>query len=457
MIKDKMKINMFIDKFYHSYWYMAIILILAVVSFKLKIPEICFVPTMIIFGIALLVMDDITPVVFGMFLLPYCFPIGTTPEKYLYLLYYTPIAIIPLIIHIFMYKPNKIFGRYFNSQLFVSVALIIGGLGSNITLNQYTKGLAQALTLGVLILVLYLICINYCKPNNYDFAIFVSKAMTAIGIGLVIEQIIGQFFNPNGNFFEINLHSIRTGTYVSTNIGMIYLLTAPFAIYLALKQPKTSLINYSLSAIQFICCYFTFSRGAILLMCITLPACIIYPIIADKEHRKKTIFDILIILSIVLIIYLCFMDKFNEQIKNFIDRSNRDNINSYSSGRISLYIEGFKVFSMFPFFGAGMGYTSSNLVSSPIEFFHFHSTLVQVLACMGVFGFVAYGYNYIIRAKILFEDIKNPFNMIVLFAFIGFEGYSAIDCGVFIPMPFMFIVTLLVVAIELNQKYAQTK
>ena len=167
---------------------------------------------------------------------------------------------------------------------------------------------------------------------------------------------------------------------------------------------------------------------------------------------KKTVLYLIIILGIILTIYLCFREQFNEQISKLLDMSHRQDLDSFSTGRIKLYKEGFKVFSIFPFFGAGMGYTSENLVSSPIEFFHFHSTLVQVLACMGIFGFVAYGYNYIIRGKILFSNIKNPFNVIALIAFIGFEGYSAIDCGVFIPMPFMFIVTLLIAILELNNK-----
>ena len=446
----------FLNKFMHSFYYFGLLVILSFVAYITKIPEICIVPTFILFGLSLIFVDDITPVIMAIFIIPSCLPSGTTPDNALYLIFYLPICLVPAVYHIIKYKANKKWGKFALPQLVVSIALILGGIGSTISAEQYSKGLVQAMTLGFLTLILYLLCINYFKPQK-DFDLFVAKAMTAIGFSLVLDHFVVLFFNPDYKFIEVTHDIIGTGAYVSTNMAMLYLVTAPFAFYIGSKKTKMNILYYFLGMLEFAACFFTYSKGGILMMLVTLPCCIIYSLF--KANNKKTTwlyFGIFFIIALAVV--LTYLDNFKIIIKNILEIVEDSNLNEFSSGRILLYKEGLEVFCMFPLFGAGMGYTSPTQINSVIDFFQFHSTFIQIIACMGMFGLVAYAYNYIVKYKIICKSLrKSTFSAFVLFAMLGFEGYSMIDCGMFIPMPFVFLVTILVAAIEQNNIMVEVK
>ena len=80
----------------------------------------------------------------------------------------------------------------------------------------------------------------------------------------------------------------------------------------------------------------------------------------------------------------------------------------------------------------------------------FHSTLFQVIGSLGIVGLAAYIWYYAVRAKLLFKNIKNTFNLFILAIWIGFEGYCMIDAGTFIPYPNMMLIIVTALLLELQ-------
>ena len=107
--------------------------------------------------------------------------------------------------------------------------------------------------------------------------------------------------------------------------------------------------------------------------------------------------------------------------------------------RDCLYAEAWKLFCSHPFLGVGLGYNGDHFAINTMQFYWFHSTLFQVLANMGVVGVLAYAFYYIARFRTL-RKLRNPFNVFMLIAWLGFEGYSMMDTGTFVPFPTMALV-----------------
>ena len=87
----------------------------------------------------------------------------------------------------------------------------------------------------------------------------------------------------------------------------------------------------------------------------------------------------------------------------------------------------------------GLGFYGNNFDINTMQFYWFHSTLFQVLANMGVVGLAAYVFYYIARFRTI-RRLRNPFNLFTLVAWLGFEGYSMMDTGTFVPFPTMTLV-----------------
>ena len=132
----------------------------------------------------------------------------------------------------------------------------------------------------------------------------------------------------------------------------------------------------------------------------------------------------------------------NAMIETFLNRG------MDSSERINLYKEAWALFKEHPIFGVGKGYVGTNIEPNAMGVYWFHSTIMQVLACMGIVGLVAYIYYYWVRLKILFTHINNSFNLFILAVWVGFEGYSLINPNTFMAYPFMMLIIVMTLLLE---------
>ena len=81
----------------------------------------------------------------------------------------------------------------------------------------------------------------------------------------------------------------------------------------------------------------------------------------------------------------------------------------------------------------------------------YHSTFFQTIGGMGLIGIIAMSYEYIVRYRIIFKGMKNDmFRIFMFFGLLGYELYSLIDCGTFLPYPFVTLAMVLTGIAEIH-------
>lgn len=354
-------------------------------------------------------------------------------------------AIISFILKFFIY-PVKNFkpGKLFVPLILVCYALFLGGLFS--PLGDYLNGIPVMVTIGPVMLVIYLFFSAYiCPPKNYDIKKYICFVLTILGLTATAHLA----------FYRLNMDVYKNNSFVLWFLGWgnvncaatLILLAVPSCWYLITQTKNIGLFFILLG---FLYC------GAILSNSAGVTAiCLIFtPILAffgykktSIYHRKAYIITILTITLILIIIavYFAISYSFNELIitlKPFFSDSSRS----------KLYKKALSLFSEFPLFGVGLGYIGSNFGDhTGILVYNFHSVLFHVMATMGIMGIVAYVFYYIARFKILMKSDSHS-SLFLTIAFIMFECYAFIDTSEFNAIPLMSTLTVLITVVEITNK-----
>ena len=448
-LRDLTKFKNYINRYYYGSWYLISLLIITVCCWFYARADIAFGLILALITVILITSEDITPVIPAFLILPCIFPPGATIQAYLPILPLSVPAILAIIYHLIKYRRKFDKGEMFYPLMVVSIALIFGGLGKTSS-EEYSYALGTTLLLGVGVWFIYTIFNNYTSCFK-GFKVYFSKSILIIGVTIATELFIFMF-TRNVPFYDVTHDEIQLGALISNNVATILLLTAPFTVYLALKQ-KFNVVYLILSVFQYAAVFFTYSRGGMLFSVLTMPFIYIY-YFYKTEHKGSFILFVLACLTFFLAIYFSFRKDFDTifgRILIFED----GHLSESSIIRFKLFKEAWDAFCSNPLFGRGLGFQGFEHQQEQINFYWFHSTFFQVIGSLGLFGLACYVYYYYARFKIVFTNIKKePFNFFVLMAFIGFEGYSMMDTGTFIPMPMMMTVILMTMAVEKSNKQA---
>lgn len=333
------------------------------------------------------------------------------------------------------------FGKMFFPQLAVSVALLLGGVGV-VSGEVYLGALGNALGLGIAGFAVYVIARNFISEDkSVDRPTYFAKFLAYIGVIIALELIVVMAKSDvePARWAKVVWH---VGWGNRNNISTYLLFTAPMCLYLSTKY-RYGVVYLLLSALQYACLVLTFSRGGILFGFIALVFGVVFVILKAKNRKNQLIF-LGSVLGVMLIGYLIMMNDVNDAIKSLLSRG------TGLSGRDDLYAEAWELFKQHPFQGNGLGFEGYyGNFGDVVKMYWFHSTLFQVLACMGIIGILAYGYSYVIKGIVLCKNLRNTFNLFVIVVFIGFEGYSMMDTGTFIPGAYLLVVLILMCLVEM--------
>lgn len=464
---DESKAIRKLRQFFMSDLLMFINVVLILVGYETNIPHIPFIMLSFEIAIILFLNDDILPLIPIIIFMPNLFAVGAL-QNFMNLLPLVS-ALIPaifgLIFHIVIYPPKKFqLGKLFYPQLAISIILLLGGLFVA-SKEEIMRGLPMSLALGFGMLIVYLLFKNFVNYNNgKNFIDFFAKSM--FWLGILISAQIFIYTIPYLNNIS-HMPRIVTGTQVSNGLGMLLLLAAPFAFYRAVKSKNYGLFLMFIGFMQYLAIFATTSRGSILCAAITFPFVLIYTFI-KFENKKKFLIFLFGCVFVALVVYALNMDMCNNYIKVFVLRNNidkseealkgMDKLNEISTQRIVLYEEAWKLFCKHPIFGGSMGFFGTKFIGTSYGFYFFHSTFFQILGSLGIVGLIAYAYHYFVKFKMIFSNLRcRPFVVMGFLAILGFEAYSMIDCGVFLPFPFMFIEILIFLFIEQSLKFNPSK
>lgn len=442
------KLNDFGDLFLYSRLYFALLTATIFLCWFFEVEAYGVIGIIFFASIVLVLRKDTTPLIPIIFVVAMIFPRDIDPMTYANVFYFFIPLPIAIVTHFIRFRVPFRLGKLFFPQLAVSIALLLGGIGS-ISLEHYTVGLVYALLLGVAILFFYFFFYLYAyPPKNVDFKNWIANILNFIGL-LIVCQVITRYVQ------EFEIHSkvgsgVSIGWGVGNNFSTVLLITVSGTFYLASKS-KFSLI-YLLSAVaQYIVIVIGWSRGATLFAAIILPMFLVALLVGTpKENRRFMLCGVAVVVALFIGAVIALWEPLFDMVEKVLAQG------TGVSGRDKLYQEAIDVFMANPIFGAGVGFDGVYYTQETMPMYWFHSTLFQVIGSMGILGIISYAWYYYQRYRIMVRK-KCIFSIFMLIGMIGFEGYSMIDTGTFVPLPIMFIVILMTLVIELdNQKHPET-
>lgn len=435
------KCEQFIKKFIYTDFYLLLVSVITVIGWATKCAPFGISVLAVIACLALLAADDILPLtinIFGAMLVIYTSKIEELLVVWPVMLLLAPCAIVFIVKNC---RHRFHTGKMFYPQLAVALALLLGGAGV-ISGADYSRALPTALILGLGVLAIYVLYNHFLKRDgSRDIPAYFSRVMMYLGIIISLELLI-TIIRSGVPLSQWHTTYWDVGWGNRNNISTYLILTAGLTLYLSAVQ-RHGWIYLLVGLVQYLCILFSFSRGGIIFGAISGIIALVLSVV-KSENRKQQLISIGIILGLALVLYLIFMDKINAIIGSLLERG------MGTSGRTELYIEAWECFKRFPFLGAGLGYQGNNFDITVMNMYWFHSTLFQVIGSLGIVGLAAYIWYYAVRAKLLFKNIKNTFNLFILAIWIGFEGYCMIDAGTFIPYPNMMLIIVTALLLELQ-------
>ncbi len=340
------------------------------------------------------------------------------------------------IVHLIRFKPRFRLNTFFWGFLLIGVSYLIPLLYLPFEISAIPVSM-----MGILYLLLYLFYANTLKGDlRYLFRIL-------LGINLLLTfQVF--FYLYQGYLQTPDLALIyrlfsgwnRNLGWANINDMCFYLaLTFPSYLYFIFKHPKNP-IFWFMMWLPMMAVILSKSRGGLLGFSFCLLFCLIFLLIKGNKTLIKNAMFFVVVSG--MIIYFS-QDVFIVWWEFFTD-SLGDDLNQFSSGRIEIYQIGFDVFKTYPLFGGG--WTSLINLRPDSRLFMYHSTLVQSLAAMGLFGLFALlvHYGQVFRFLLRYRTLEKS---LFLIGYLASQIHGLID-NVQYAVPYSILMVLFLALFE---------
>lgn len=437
-----------LSEFFYSKYYPVYLALFTVFFYTAKIPMAGLVFYALLSAITLISFRDLTPFM----PLPMMIMMSFSDIEFLS----SPISLILLgliatcmISHFFIYPIKKfIFGKLFVPICIVSVALLCGGLFSPY-INEYSRGISSALSVGPGVLFVYVYFSNYsCPPKNINPKERILYLLCAIGLMLSLEMIVHELYTHMGILEKYNMG------YGNINIFAVALLmTIPPCWYFICKK-KTFIPYAILLVLIYLGIFLSHSDGVLAISVCFIPVLAILGYQRTDDYHRK-IFIRLALIICFAVIAVVFVYSLNHDIVALIikifNKVKTDNM------RTALYMRALNLFSKNPVFGVSLGYFDGSLINPAegetyiVYLMSFHSTFFHLLATTGIVGLLSYVIYYIARYKIILNN-NSTFNLTVFLSFTLYQIYGMISHEEFQMLPILLYATLLLLTTEKHNK-----
>lgn len=386
----------------------------------------------LVIGVIMVLTDDLIPALQAL-MYTICFAIRCKHsfDDFMQYWYLAPPIAILILSHFFIYRfklsrKGSVFWGIFAS----SAAVTLGGLGI-ITAKEYFSitSIFYVLLLGFAMLLAYSYFTEAVKPHdNYVFSERFAKMMVSI-IFMLCICLFEEYFSRSAELaegFDILPFQWRN------NGSTMLMLAMPFAFYLSVKKFG----YFYIGLLAYVAMLVSGSRGGMLFGLVELVICIAVMFILDKRHRLA----IGITVGVIGIGLVLISDQLIDILSYTLTRLVSMDENSIRLGLISRGIEDFKAN---PFFGRGLGYMGNNDVHNNAEFTlcWYHCSPIQIIGSFGIFGIAAYGFLIYTRIRTLVKNLTF-FNIMIFLSYVGVELMSLVNPGVFVPFPYLFMITM---------------
>lgn len=360
-------------------------------------------------------------------------------DTFIKLIWFALPVVTCLIFHFIYYRRKAVIGSAFKPMLFVSIAVTLGGVGF-ISAKEYFSLVSfyYVFGLGFGMLFIYILLCTYLNTDrNYSLKEKFSDIMIYMGL-FAVYMII--------EFYIVNIPQVMETKGIlymqwRNNISTFLMLAMPFVAFKSIKRP-----SYIFLALLFYCCILLAgSRGGLVFGGIELLMTMSILIGLDKRNRWTFISIGLGILLAVALFFEDFYGFFGETFNRLIMGIS----GSEKEVRLDLFARAFADFNSNPIFGTGLAYMGNRDVHPSAKFAlcWYHCEPLQIMGSLGIVGIIAYANQLFSRFVILLKK-RTIFNITVLVSYLGLEMMSIVNPGIFCPLPYLFLVVMMLAIVE---------
>lgn len=338
--------------------------------------------------------------------------------------------------HFYLYPKQLQRTEMFWGMAATSLACVTGGWGIIYWKTYFSPtSLFYMFSLGAGMLIISMYLASSLRADwGYDFQDRFFHIMASI-IPVICVSLAYEYVSRSGEF----LKAMSVIPFQWRNNGATMLMLAmPFAFGLSLKRYG----YFFLGLLSYAGIVFTGSRGGLLFGAVELGICFVTMLVIDKKHRKYGIITLCVGIACLFAASKYLMEILRYTIERMADPKE-------NSIRLDLYKRGINDFKANPVFGRGLAYMGNRDVhaSAKHTLCWYHCTLIQIPASMGIAGIAAHGLLMYQRIKIFRKNISF-FSLIMFLSFIGLEMMSLVNPGVFVPYPYLLIITVYFICME---------
>lgn len=342
-----------------------------------------------------------------------------------------------IIFHFNYYQRKLPHGELFWPLVAVTVAVTLGGLGK-ITAKEYFSLMPIFFTLGLgygMLLFYNLMNSHIRRRENYSLPDKISKIMIIMGLFccFMILEYYGEHLGK-----VLSTHGLLAFQW-RNNASTFLIFALPFAF---LRSIKSNHGWFWVGMLFYGCMMITGSRGGAIVGTAEVLMCMIALLCFDKRHRVQN----LIIIAVGIVLFFVFFWDLIFFFRDMILRLLQIDDNEI---RVKLMHRAVEDFRSNPFFGRGLGYFGNRDVhhSAKGALCWYHSSPFQVIGSFGIVGIAAYGYMFI--ARIVYFARRNTLtNKFIFIAYVGMQLMSLVNPGLFSPVPYLLMMTLLFVVMD---------
>ena len=281
--------------------------------------------------------------------------------------------------------------------------------------------------------VVYFLLSVTTRRKGRDCLEYFIHVLFALGI-LILVQIAVFYIRIEDFTFTYDYVSLGWGS--RNPVSAILALTMPAAFYFATGKRKFDFLFIFVGFAEYAVILLLQSRGVALFATAALPCLMIYTVIKGKRIPLAIINSVVVAAAITVIFA---SEKVFDALFGRLSESG-----FWSNGRLELYREGIDVFLRNPVFGAGFDYKSplyEEMLPNSTGPSYYHSTFLQIPACLGLVGFFAYLYFYYWRYRIALTDLDG-LKFAFLVGMLVFECYGFMDTVFFQPQGYFILLVI---------------
>lgn len=338
--------------------------------------------------------------------------------------------------HIIRFRRKIKWGSLSLGLLLMAIASFMPFLYVDITFPLIVLSLV-----GVLHFLVYMYFDNYSKIDLQYF-FWILYGLSWLLFFQLISRYTGYLLKHGVNSYPNGIRDSWSGFNnfgwgVINDVFIHLLMLLPVHIYYIIKKPN-KFIYWAGALIIIFSFIVSGSRGGVMGLIISIPF-YVYFILKYSNRQGR------INLAIIGIITLGFFIAGYNVVEAIINGLKKSLEGDGSTGRFTLWKQGWETFKMYPIFGGGWG---SRIMTwgSDTRVVVYHSTIIHTLAIMGIFGMIAVIINWYESLKILVRKI-NLEKWIILVGFISSQAYGMIDITQHAAF-YMIIIIVQIMAID---------